>query len=286
MSNERTASLGRHAKICGWVGAAALAAGLLTARAGTLKARHPLPQGVKSPVLALELIRNPQLVDQIARPDPPAQAGMPAPQPRREREQLARAIAIDTWAFIPAYTTFLVLVGWLVWKHGPSRVRPLGLVVIVATLGGAVFDLLENHEMLALLTGPGDPRSPSVIKWVLLSLAIMCSTPVFRLGERHLLLQSIGYAGIAWALWAGADGLLGVLWGNDQMIEAAAGRMTATFALAVVFLLGLEPLKHGVLPALDALADRWPFSKLATWLPLEDKDRRESTSSTWSLRTD
>ena len=286
MSNAPAASLGRHAKICGWVGAAALVAGLLTARAGTLKARHPLPQGVNSPVLALELVRNPQLVDQIARPDPPAQGDMPAPRPRREREQLARAIAIDTWVFIPAYTTFLVLVGWLVWRHGPRRVRPLGLVVIAATLGGAVFDLLENREMLALLTGPGDPRSPSVIKWILLSVAIMCSTPVFLLGHRHLFLRSIGYAGVAWALWAGADGLLGVLWGNDQMIEAAAGRMTTTFALAVLFLLGLEPLKHGVLQALDALADRWPFSTLATWPPLEEKDRRESPASTWSLRTD
>lgn len=286
MSNAPTASLGRQAKICGWVGAAALAAGLVTARAGTLKARHPLPQGVKSPVLALELIRNPQLVDQIARPDPPAQAGMPAPRPRREREQLARAIAIDTWVFVPAYTIFLVLVGWLVWKQGPRRVRLLGLIVIGGTLAGAVFDLIENREMLALLTGPGDPRTPSVIKWVLLSVAIMCSTPVFLLGERRLFLQWIGYAGVAWALWAGADGLLGVSWGNDQMIEAAAGRLSSTFIFAVVFLLGLEPLKNGVLSALDALAGRSPFSKLAKWTPLEEKDGRDSRSSTWSLRTD
>jgi hypothetical protein len=271
MTNAQTASFGKHARICGWVGIAALAAGLWTTRAGTLKARHPLPQGVTSPVLALELIRNPQLVDQIARPDPPAQAGMPAPRPRHEREQLTHAIAIDTWVFIPAYTIFLVLVGSLVVKHGPQRVRLLGLIVIGATLAGAVFDLLENREMRALLSGPGDPRSPSVIKWALLSVAIMASTPVFLLGPPRLLLRSIGYAGIASALWAGADGLLGVLWRNDQMIEAAAGRMSLAFILVVLFLIGLEPLKDGIMPALDALARKWPFSWLVAW-PTADKD--------------
>ena len=118
--NEPAASFRKLAKICGWVGVAALAAGVWTVRAGTLKARHRLPEGVKSPVLALELIRKPQLLAEIARPDPPAQNGMPAPRPLREREHLIDAVKLDTWAFIPAYTIFLGLIGWLVVRHGPA----------------------------------------------------------------------------------------------------------------------------------------------------------------------
>lgn len=264
--NQPAASFRKLAKICGWVGVAALAAGVWTVRAGTLKARHPLPEGVQSPVLALELIRRPQQLDEIARPDPPAQSGMPAPRPLREREHLVDSVKLDTRFFIPAYTIFLGLIGWLVVKHGPRRLRVLGAIAIATTVAGAAFDWRENREMMALLTGgSGYPRPPSLIKWLLLSVAIAGSTPVFLLGPVHLTLRAVGYAGIVSALWAAGDGVLGVCWGNDQMIEAAAGRMSGSFLLAVIFLLGLEPLKNGIMPALDALAKEWPFSKLVEW---------------------
>src|SRR5687768_11299277 len=171
--NQPAASFRKLAKICGWVGVAALAAGAWTVRAGTLKARHRLPEGVMSPVIALELIRYPRLLDEIARPDPPAQSAMPAPRKLREREHLVDAVKLDTRVFIPAYTIFLGLIGWLVVRHGPRRLRVLGAIAIATTLAGAVFDWRENREMLALLTtGSGVPRPPSLIKWLLLSVAI------------------------------------------------------------------------------------------------------------------
>ena len=82
------------------------------------------------------------------------------------------------------------------------RLRVLGAIAIVTTIAGAVFDWRENREMLALLTtGSGDPRPPSLIKWLLLSVAIASSTPVFLLGPVHLFQRAIGYAGIVSALW-------------------------------------------------------------------------------------
>jgi hypothetical protein len=269
MSQRAGVSLGKHARLCGWVGVAALAAGIVTAGAGALKARHPLPEGVQSPILALELLRHRDDLPKIARPDPPADSGMPQ---RREADTLATAVRLDSWIFIPAYTIFLGFVGWLVWRYASRRLRVLGVVVIVTTIAGAVFDWRENAAMLAMLAnGEGHPRPPSLIKWTLLSVAIACSTPIFLLGSRRLFLRAIGYAGIVWGLWAGLDGVLGVRWGNDQMIEAGAGRMSATFVLAVLFLLGLEPLKNGIIPALDALARKWPFNKLVDW-PTGDRN--------------
>ena len=271
-TGDRTASFRRRAKICGWVGVATLALGVWTSRAGSLRSRNPLPEGVKSPVIALELIRSPQLLDQIARPDVRVVGDMPAPRPRRERERLVYAVEVDTFAFIPAYTAFLILIGWLVSMTVHRRVRFVGAIVVATAVAGAVFDVRENLAMLALLGGAAaDPRSPSLMKWGLLGVAVLCSVPLFLHRPVRLLLRSIGYLGIVLAVGAGIGAVFGAASGNDTLIESAAGRLGATFLVVVVFLLGLEPLRDGLVPALNALAEKWPLNKLVEW-PSGDED--------------
>ena len=70
---------------------------------------------------------------------------------------------------------------------------------------------------------------------------------------------------MAAGLVAGIQGLAGVMLGNDQLIEAASGRLGATFLLAVLFLQTRVTLRDGLVPALDRLAAWGPFPKLAEW---------------------
>jgi hypothetical protein len=251
---------------------AALVLAIWTARAGDLRSRHPLPQGVKSPILALELIRSPQELDLIARPEEPRREGdLPLNPPRDEPGQLAHAVRVD-FAFIAAYATFLVLVGYLIAVTVSQPLGSLGIVAAISGVAAAGFDVWENVQMLGLLLHrSGDPRTPSLWKWRLLFLAILCSTPMFRDRTAFPLRRTIGYAGIVFGLVAGIEGLFGASMGDDKLIEAAAGRLAATFLIAVLFLLTDRALRNGVIPALDALAAWGPLPKLAAW-PESDGD--------------
>lgn len=264
---ERPASHAKLVAAAAWVGVLTLAAGIWARDAGTLRARHPLPENVRSPILALELIRSPELVDKIARPDPPSQGGAPAPPPRHEPEQLAYSVYVD-YLFITAYAAFFVLAGWLIVSTFPLPAGLLGGLVIVLALAGAVFDVRENIAMLDVLAHrAADPRSPSLIKWALIFAATLCSTPLFLDRTARPLRRAIGVLGIACAMVAGIGGLAGVWTGTDRLIETAAGRLAVTFLLAVVFLGTRGVLRDGLLPALDRLAARRPFKWLAAWPP-------------------
>jgi hypothetical protein len=260
------------------VGVATLALAIWTSKAGDLRSRHPLPQGVKSPVLALELIRSPQDLDLIARPEAPRREGdLALNPPRNERRQLAHAVHVD-FAFIAAYMTFLTLVGYLIAISAPRRLRPLGVIAAGAAIAAAGFDVRENLAMLALLDGGvADPRTPSLVKWGLVFVAIASSTPVFRDPTAFPLRRTIGFIGILLGLVAGGEGVFGAVKGNDKLIEAAAGRLGETFVLAVVFLLTKRTLSKGLVPALDALAAWGPFPRLAEW-PSGDGNETVGTS--------
>jgi hypothetical protein len=266
------ASRDRLIRVCAWAGVAALVLGIWTGKAGDLRSRHPLPQGVKSPILALELIRSPDQLDLIARPEQPRREGdLPLNPPRDEPGQLAHAVRVD-FAFIAAYATFLTLVGYLI---AVSLSQPFGLLgfgVAVSAIAAAGFDVRENLQMLQLLLHrSGDPRTPSLWKWRLLFVAITCSTPVFRDRTAYPLRRTIGYAGMVFGVVAGVEGIFGAWVGDDKLIEAAAGRLGVTFLLAVLFLITNHVLRRGLIPALDTLASWGVLPKLAAW-PATDGD--------------
>jgi hypothetical protein len=258
---------------CGWVGVITLALGLWTSSAGSLPARHPLPEGVKSPILALELIRDPQLLDQIARPDAePPRGDSTAPPPRHERDRLRRAVTID-FGFIVAYATFLSLVGYLVWTVAIPPFGGAGIIVVMAVIAAALFDVRENLAMLSLLAGgSAGPRSVSLVKWRLLFVAVTASAALFVTRNEPPLRRAMGILGGLIALVAGIEGLYGAFKGDDKLIEAASGRLGGAFLVTVVYLLTYGVLRDGLLLALNKLAEWKLLAWLTNWPTADDNE--------------
>ena len=237
--------------------------GTVTAGAGKLWPPRALPEHVESPILAIELLR----------------PGVPLGSFvwNNERQDLTFAVKLD-FAFIAAYTLFLLLVGAL--ARGPIR-RALGVAVIVGALVGAVFDVLENIRMLDLLRDPALqgpttllPRGPSVVKWwsLFLASAAMAVLTVDRRAPPFR--RWIGYVSTIVAIVAAAGGIFGLCYGNDTIIEAAVGRLAIAWFLAYVFVASEQALRDGLRAALDRLAARPWLRRIAEW---PDTDSDEDT---------
>lgn len=268
------ASIPKLAIACGWVGVVALVLAIWTTAAGSLPARHPLPEGVQSPILALELIRDPRLLDQIARPDVETPRGdSAAPAPRRERERLRNSIQID-FGFIVSYAAFFSIVGYLIWAVAIPPFGGVGLIAAGSAIAAAVFDVLENLAMLRLLRNDlaAHPRPVSLVKWSLVFVAVIASAALFATRKEPPLRRAIGILGGLLALVAGIEGLYGAINGNDKLIEAASGRFGAVFLLTVIYLLTYNALRDGLLPALDRLAAWKPLSWLTQWPTADDNE--------------
>jgi hypothetical protein len=252
---------------CVVAGLIALVLGAWTSSVGTLRPRRPLPYGVQSAMFALEMLRAEDVaaLPTIVRPPVPAddaaRTGFPALD---EPEQVAQAIRID-FAFILAYATFLVLVGFvappLSWKF------PYGLLIIAGGLGAAYFDIQENQAILRLLNGLAGPlpRDYSVIKWALLFLTVAAIAPTLIDRDAKPFRRWIGYAGAIAAAATGIEGVIGIRYLSDQVIESAGSRLAIAFALTLLFVSTRQTLRDGLLPALDRLARLPLLHELATW---------------------
>ena len=263
------AASSRLITICGLMGIAAVVLALWTARAGTLRPVRELPEHVRSPILALELIRSADLLPRIVKPRDPAPVTAARLRPRDERAQLIYATRLD-FAFIGAYAMFLVLAGLLVAR---THTRLLGGVVIFAAIGAAAFDVLENLAILDLLQGVAGPtpRGRSLVKWQLFFIAIGVLAPFLVDRSAKTLQRWIGYLGCALAIVAVVEGTYGVLLGNDKVIEAAGRRGALAFGLMVLFVATRHWLRAGLLPALNRLADSRLLRPVVDW-PNEDKN--------------
>src|SRR3989442_2856291 len=148
-----------------WAGLAVLTVAIGLAVAGNFKPPRKLPEGVHSPTLALELIRDGSTVSSILRPD--------------EHAKMARAVSID-YLFIATYTIFFTLLGVVLFANG-GWWRLLGAMAIVAVIGAAVSDVRENRAMLDLLAGNAArlPRPFSLAKWRLVFIALRPRAPLF-----------------------------------------------------------------------------------------------------------
>src|SRR3989442_7572585 len=146
-----------------WAGLAVLTVAIGLAVAGNFKPPRKLPEGVHSPTLALELIRDGSTVSSILRPD--------------EHANMARAVSID-YLFIATYTIFFTLLGVVLFANG-GWWRLLGAMAIVAVIGAAVSDVRENRAMLDLLAGkpPRLPRPVRLPKWRVVFIAPRALAP-------------------------------------------------------------------------------------------------------------
>jgi hypothetical protein len=239
-----------------------IVAALVTARAGVLRPERPLPRGVQSPVLALELLQSPDELRQVVlAPEMPGEAPTGRP-PKNEEEEIRKATYLD-FVFIATYVTFLALAGMLAMK---SQVRIDGLLVIAAAIGAGIFDVLENLAILRLLSEhAGTPRSVSCVKWGLFFAAVGGLTRLLIDRRAPLFRRVIGYVAAVVTIVTGVEGLWGVWLRNDLIIESVSRRSAVALLLAVVFLATHDALRHGVLRALNRLASTKALRRFANW---------------------
>jgi hypothetical protein len=225
-----------------------------------------LPGGVHSPLFALELLELPAQLDSFVFNDEAvATTGLP---PRNERQTLRRATRLD-FAFIANYVAFLMLValttqGW--------RQRCLAIIIVVAALTGAVYDVKENLQILAVLADAGgSPRAASITKWwslmaVTAAMALLTvdrKAPVVRRWTGYLSTLA-GFAAVGGWIYARVHK-------SDVIAEAAVGRLALAWFLAYLFVGSRYVLRRGVRTALNWLATRPVLRQIARW-PAIDYD--------------
>jgi hypothetical protein len=267
MAPFRTAaSSDKRALVCGWLALAAVVLGAAVVSVGSLPTHRALPDGVRSPVLALELIRSPTRLGDIA-------------STADEQRRLRTATYVD-FAFIASYTAFFVALGAFTATAVPSVGKPLAVVIVGAAIGAALFDVMENRAMLALLQGASSaaPRGPSLWKWRLIFIAVAMSAPAFVDRAAPPFRRTVGYVGALGAVAAAIQGIVGTSAamsrgeiGDARGIESAAGWLSSTLVLATVFFLTRRTLRGGVLHALDRLAATRALHWLVDW-PTPDRD--------------
>jgi patatin-related protein len=161
-----------------------------------LMSRHPdvsLPGGLHAPGIAMELVRNPQEVDQIIRTQG-LLIGEQASNPSiAGKNQLRKNIAVD-WVVIVYYALALGLICF--WLHLQRRgsERRLALFAGLSVLAAAGFDILENIKILEVLNE--SPASSRTVDWILTAATIKWA----------LLFIALGLLG--WLLWSRKQKLL------------------------------------------------------------------------------
>ncbi|MEZ5425429.1 MAG: patatin-like protein [Pyrinomonadaceae bacterium] len=146
------------------------------------------------PILSLEMIENPKQLAEIAPPNSPGRIG------------LIRALALDSFLFIPIYTGFLLYFSRLFnLRKGKWIQRALiACTVLIPVAAGA--DYLENYFSFSLL----QPQMSEIPQWM------FNATSAFARTKFGLIALTAGlFAGIFWrpTFWAGnllALALLGI----------------------------------------------------------------------------
>jgi hypothetical protein len=249
---------------CAIAGVTALVLGAWTSSVATLRPRRELPHGVHRAMFALEMLRAEDLsqLPTIVHPAEPVPAA-PGLSRRDEPAQIVRALQID-FAFIAAYSLFLVCVGLLAMRSG---LRVLGLLIAALAVGAAVFDVMENNAILGLLRGLSEPlpRGPSLVKWSLLFATVGCIAPTLIDLKAAPFRRWVGYIGAFVSLAAAAEGSYGIANHIDTVIESAGSRLPVAFLLTWMFVTTAHTLRDGLLPALDRLAQLPVLRDLARW---------------------
>jgi hypothetical protein len=156
-----------------------------------------LPRGFHLPGILLELVEN----------ENEAKAVRDASEDGRIR----LGLVIDTFFFIPLYTSLFLVMGWWLAGRDVPFATWLGVVVCIGIVLAAGFDVLENVRTFELLRASSPKvldgiRQAALVKWgTLFTLVLVLCCPFLRTGG-WLLLVGLIY------LITGVVGLLGVVW--------------------------------------------------------------------------
>jgi hypothetical protein len=233
--------------------------------------KRELPNGLHSPVLAMQLIEaDSEMVRIILGP---------AGDPGDDRGEMIEQIMID-WVFICFYTGLFISSAILLYRKG-SRI----FGVLVASLGmlAAIFDVTENLTILNLVD-PDNPAIPHAIiaaiepaprfwalkKWTAVFLLLLPAMRIYFNPGIPSVRRWMGWIAAAFALLAAILGLCGIFFGTDPLIEKGVGLMTLSLLTGFVFFATHSWLDAGLLPALDRLANRKYLRRLARWPNDED----------------
>ncbi len=138
----------------------------LTAWPAPYSFKHRFHHDIDSPVLALELARDPSDIDAVLQRDDP---GNPDPQ---KSNKAIRALFLNTVLdcfFIPLYAGYLILFGF---TYHPERFDRVALICLVIMTG--ILDYAENILMFGAVAGRDMPvYVPSLMKWSLLALVLL-----------------------------------------------------------------------------------------------------------------
>lgn len=195
---------------------------------------NPLPM---SPMVAFELVRSVADLQRIF--------GMPGDACRVDLvAQLNHANVIDTFAYIPAYTAFFVLVAYALGRAD----RWLGLGAIACAVVCAAADVVENMGMFALSRAPDVWSAWGMalvaatnVKWVGLAVVTtLCGAMVMRRGRFGWFTQVLCAAPLVTSLWALAQP------------DAAGQYLLPAMVVASVMLLAVAVMGAFVKPATEA----------------------------------
>ena len=248
--------------------------GLATSSAGRLWPPRRLPEQVKSPILAIELLRSEAQLPEVVHDRDDVAVALIGLGQKDDRTRLKGAVKWD-FAFIGAYVGFLILFGV---SSGRASWRALAFVVIAGGITGAFFDIVENIRILTLLDGASTPlpRGASLLKWRALFLVTAAMAPLTVDRKSPALRRWLGYSSTILGLVAAVGGGLGVSYDNDRMIETAGQRLAMAWFFAYLFASTRYSLANGLQAALDRLAARPWLNRIAVW---PDADHDETVGS-------
>jgi len=239
-------------RICAWVAFVAILLGVAAGDTHNFKVRL-LPDDLNSPLLAMELLRSPDQLEQVV--------GDPSDL-KNNRKDMERLTKID-FGFIAAYSCLFLLVSL---RLRQRSYKWTGILLIAAGLGAAVFDVRENLAIFRTLECLcTTPRAPSLIKWALTFIALLLVAPVFVDSTLKPLRRTVGYFAAALCVTAALMGLAGVSLGVDPLIERAATFMGLGLLAGWFFFATRSILSNGFLAALNRLAEVRGFKQLSTW---------------------
>jgi hypothetical protein len=254
--------------VCAWFAFLTISLGVFMGLLGDFGKRK-LPNGLHSPVLAMELIRYDG--------EDVAKVLGSAGDPGDDRPQMIRQIELD-WLFIVFYTILFSFIGVLLYQGGNRR---FGIIIGMLVLAGAVFDILENLAILGLLGSSGDlamptalldmasrgsaPRIWSLAKWTFIFSLLLLTTRIYLDKSVPMFCRWIGFITGGLAVIAAILGLCGIFSHTDALIETGGKFMAFSLFGGFVFFATHSWLADGLLPALDRLANRQGLRKLTTW---------------------
>lgn len=239
---------------CALAAAVVIALGLWQMRLlPSMPADRSLPQGLHTPILALELSCNDRDLGWIEGP--------------QALQGIRSSIRIDDW-FLVSYAVLFLACGALLWHR---RLWLAAGFVVVSGPAAAVFDYMENQAMRAVLDHESAcPEHASLIKWGLLFAALLGVAAVYIDLEGSAVRLALGLLTAFVTVITSLEGILGVLMRSPLLIEAASMRLPTALVLAFIFFSMHHALRDGVGPWLDRLTEatilgRRPLELLSRW---------------------